>query len=138
VFCDDLSEKSSLPSWDVFHANSPCDVTASVSDVAYNPIIMATPTDYRTVYTVLLRLKECMNALDQQYAPVIFDMSLLAKALEIVWSNQDELHGVIPCEGGMHLLMSVYAGIGYLYGDAGLRYLFTESGVYAPTTVNNF
>jgi len=137
VFCDDLSEKSSLPPWDVFHANSLCDVTASVSNVAYNPIIMATPTDYSTVYTVLLRLKECMNALGQQYAPVIFDMSLLAKALEIVWSNQDELHGVIPCEGGMHLLMSVFAGIGYLYGDAGLRNLLTESGVYAPTTVNN-
>jgi len=48
---------------------------------------MATWTDYSTIYTVLLRLKECMNDLGQQYTPVIFDMSLLAKALVIVWCN---------------------------------------------------
>ncbi|XP_052801704.1 uncharacterized protein LOC128232273 [Mya arenaria] len=137
VFCDDISERSIYPPWDGFHAKTMFDATASVSNVAFNPIIMATPTDYSTIYTVLLRLKECMNALGQQYAPVIFDMSLLAKALEIVWCNRDELQGVIPCEGGMHLLMSVFAGIGYLYGDAGLRHLLSESGVYAAGTVNN-
>jgi hypothetical protein len=34
------------------------------------------------------------------------------------------------------MLMSVFAGIGYLYGDAGLRNLLTES-VNAPPTVKN-
>ncbi|WAR09163.1 hypothetical protein MAR_019121, partial [Mya arenaria] len=82
VFCADLSERSVYPLWDMFHAKTMFDATASVSNVAFNPIIMATPTDYSTIYTVLLRLKECMNVLGQQYAPVIFDMSMLAKALE--------------------------------------------------------
>ena len=101
-------------------------LNTSVSNVAFNPIIMATWTDYSTIYTVLLRLKECMNDLGQQYTPVIFDMSLLAKALVIVWCNWDELQGIIPCEGGMHVLMYVCAGIRYLSEDAGLRHLLLE------------
>ena len=34
----------------------------------------------------------------------------------------------------MHLLMSVFAGIGFLYGDAGLEQLLYESDVFAPGT----
>ena len=60
-------------------ANRKQNLTTSVSNVVFNPINMATSTDYSTIYTVLLRLKECMNVLGQQYAPVIFDMSMLAK-----------------------------------------------------------
>ena len=66
---------------------------------------MANPTDMSTVYTTLKRVKESINNLGLTYAPVFFDMGLLTKALEIVWANPDELSGVIPCEGGMHLLM---------------------------------
>lgn len=42
---------------------------------------------------------------------------------------------MILCEDGMHLLMAVFAGIGYLYGDAGLRNLLHESGVFAAGSV---
>ena len=41
---------------------------------------------------------------------------------------------MIPIDGDMHLLMAVFAGIGQLYGDAGLLQLLHESGVYAPGT----
>ncbi len=34
----------------------------------------------------------------------------------------------------MHLLMSLFSGIGYLYGAAGLRNLLHESGVFAQGT----
>jgi len=110
--------------WDIFQSET-CHCDTSVSSIAYNPIIMANPTDYSTVYTTLLPTKEVMSALGQSYVPIVFDMCLLVKALEIVWSRCDELKGVIPVEGGMHRLMSVFAGIGYLYGDAGLRHLLT-------------
>ena len=36
----------------------------------------------------------------------------------------------------MHLVMAIFCGIGSLYGDAGLKSLLHESGVYAPGTVN--
>ena len=37
----------------------------------------------------------------------------------------------------MHLLMSVFAGIGFLYGDAGLVRLLYESDVFAPGTARH-
>ena len=76
----------------------------SDANVAFNPIIMAPPSDYSTIYTTLKRTKECVNALGQSEVPVYFDMGLLTKALEITWAKPVELQGVIPCEGGMHLL----------------------------------
>ena len=62
-------------------------------------------------------------------------MGLLPKALEITWAKPIDMEGIIPCEGGMHLLMSVFAGIGHLYGDVGLRELLFESDVFAVGSV---
>ena len=75
-------------------------------------------------------MKECISALGQAYVPVYFDMDLLTKALEITWAQPVDMQGIIPCEGGMHLLMSVFAGIGQWYGDVGLRQLPFESNVF--------
>ncbi|MEW8548470.1 MAG: hypothetical protein AB2693_33625 [Candidatus Thiodiazotropha sp.] len=135
VFCDDRGESSDVPLWSTFHTKIQVDNQITVSTVAFNPIIMAPPTDYSTVYTTLKRMKECINALGQTYAPVYFDMGLLTKALEITWTKPTDMTGIIPCEGGMHLLMAVFAGIGHLYGDAGLRELLFESDVFAVGSV---
>ena len=66
---------------------------------------------------------------------VYFDMGLLTKALGTTLAQQEELQGVIPCERGMHLLMCVFAVIGHLYGDAGLRELMFDSDVFALGSV---
>lgn len=95
---------------------------------------MATPTDLSTVYTTLKRAKEQMNALGQNTCPIVFDMGLLSKALEIVWAKKDEFEGVVPIEGGMHFLMSCFSGIGFVYGDIGLKELLCVSGVFAKNT----
>ena len=50
-------------------------------------------------------------------------MGLLTTVLEIT----EELAVVSSCEGGMHLLMAVMAGIGNLYGSAGLHQLLHDS-----------
>ncbi len=98
-------------------------------------MIMANPTEPSTVHTTLKRMKEAAFLLRQNTLPVTFDMGLLTKALEIKWAKPDEFEGVIPCDGGMHLLMSVMAGIGNLYAESGLRNLMVESGVFAAGTV---
>ena len=103
-------------------------VTCDVSDVAFNPITMTPPTEYSTMYTTLMRLKESENALGYTQTSVFFDMGLVTKALEVTWSHPDELAGVIPGEDGMHLIMSIITGIGYLYGDAGLRHILHAAG----------
>jgi hypothetical protein len=57
-------------------------------------------------------------------------MSLLPKALEINCTRREELKGVIPLEGGMHMLMSIMTGIAFLFGDAGLRQLFCLNEIF--------
>ena len=47
-----------------------------------------------------------------------------------------EASHVFPCDGEMHLTMSLFSGIGVLYGDAGIRNLLKESGVDAAGTVS--
>ena len=131
-FCDDRAV--TLPPWTVFQSQMEPDILHDTTDVVFNPIIMAPPNDYNTVYTIRKRTKEQMNALGQEICPVTFDIGLLTKALEVVWSRPVELKGVVPIEGGMHVLMSVFAGIGFLYGDAGLKHLLYESDVYAKGT----
>ena len=107
-FCDDRFENS----WHVFQTKTTDDELQEPSEVLFNPIIMATPTHYDTVYTTLKRFKEQLNAIGQTCCPIVFDMGLLRKALEVVWSKQDELAGVVPMDGGMHFLMAVFAEIG--------------------------
>lgn len=124
-----------IPLWGPFHANLQEESSDVVSTVAFNPIIMATSTDLSTVYTTLKRAKEAVNYLGQKHVPVFFDLGLLTKAYEITWARPEDLEGIIPCEGGMHLLMSIFSAIGYLYGDAGLKQLLHESGVYAAGSV---
>ena len=69
-----------------------------VSTIAYNPILMAPPTDYSTVYTTLMRNKAIVNSLGQDHFPIVFDMGFLTKAMRICWTRPDELNGVIPME----------------------------------------
>ena len=125
-------EKPMLP-WGPFHVMLSVN-SAPVSTIAFNPILMAPPTDYSTIYTTLLRNKEIISNLGFEHLPIFFDMGLLTKALEVTWARPRELSGIFPCDGGMHLLMSVMAGIGHLYGNAGLQQLLHDSGVYAAGT----
>ena len=75
---------------------------------------MATPTDYNTVYTTMLRIQEVGNELGFDHIPLFFDMGLLTKALEIQWANPDLLSKLILCDGGMHLIMSLFSGIAFM------------------------
>ena len=129
-------ELSRYPNWKQFNCQI-FDDTGPVSMISFNPILMATPTDFSTIYTSLLQAKETAAELGFENTVVFFDMGLLTRALEIVWARPDELKGVIPLAGGMHLLMSYIASIGYLFGDAGLKQLLHESDVFAAGTVNN-
>ncbi|XP_053391138.1 uncharacterized protein LOC128553968 [Mercenaria mercenaria] len=125
------------PPWTVFQTHAFPDSVQEPSEIVYNPIIMAPPNDPNTIYTTLKRTKEQVNALGQSVCPVIFDMGLLTKALEIVWSRPEEFEGVVPIEGGMHFLMSLFGGIGFIYGDAGLKHLLVESDVFARNTADH-
>ena len=135
VFCDDRAQP--VEPWTIFQSKVESDRLTDPATVLFNPIVMASPTDFSTVYTTLKRTKEQMNALGQSVCPICFDMGLLSKALEIVWANKSELDGVVSLEGGMHFLMACFSGIGFLYGEIGLKELLYESDVFAKGTADH-
>ena len=124
-----------FPPWGPFHVGLSPGADLPESTIAYSPILMAPPNDYSTIYTMLMRSREIANTLGHSDVPVYFDMGLLTKALEIAWASPEDLAGVFPCEGGMHLMIAVMAGVGKLYGNAGLEQLLQDSGVFAAGTV---
>ena len=54
----------------------------------------------------------------------------------VVFVLNSEFDGVVPIEGGMHYMMALFGGIGYIYGDAGLKDLLVESDQFGPLTAN--
>ena len=53
-------------------------------------------------------------------------MGLFTNALEITWAKPMYMIYIFLCEGGMHLLITGFASIGYLHGKARLRELSFE------------
>ena len=65
-------------------------------------------------------MQTCINVLFQIYTFAYFDMGLFTKTLEITWAKLMYMKYIFLCEGGMHLLITGLASIGYLHGKAQL------------------
>ena len=68
-------------------------------------------------------MQTCIIILVQIYTSAYFDMGLFTKALEITCAKPMHMKYIFLCEGGMHLLKTGFASIGYLHGKMGLREL---------------
>ena len=66
-----------MPLWTIFQSRVDTDVLDSQFQIIFNHIIMASPTDFSTVFTILKRTKEQLNSLGQRICPIVFDMGLL-------------------------------------------------------------
>ena len=55
-----------------------------------------------------------------------FDIGLFTEALEITWTKRMYMNYIILCEGGMQLLITGFASIGYLHGKERLGELSFE------------
>ena len=71
-------------------------------------------------------MQTCINVLVQIYTSAYFDMGLYTKALEITWAKPIYMKYIFLCNGGMHLLITGFASIGYLHGKARLGVLSFE------------
>ena len=60
-------------------------------------------------------MQTCINVLVQIYTSAYFDMGLFTKALEITWAKPMYMKYIFLCEGGMHILITGFASIGYLH-----------------------
>ena len=65
-------------------------------------------------------MQTCINVLVQIYTSAYFDIGLFTKALEIDWAKPMYMIYIFLCEGGMPLLITGFARIGYLHGKARL------------------
>jgi hypothetical protein len=123
-----------IPAWSGFNSILSSD-EVQVAKVRYLPFIQAPPTDFTTIYSILLRLVSLAKSFGQTHILVTADMAIYSKAQEILWAKPEDLTGKVTMRvGGMHMTMAFLASIGRLYGDAGLLALLTDSDVYAEAT----
>ena len=69
------------------------------------------------------------DQLSQQDVIVVLDEAIYAKALEVIWQNQEEFRRLVIRMGSFHTIRSFMAAIGKRFGDAGLGDILMESGI---------
>lgn len=102
------------------------------------PIIDAQPNDKRTLYTSMAHCQRLSRYLGQRTSMQTMDQQLYALAQEIKWHKSDEFDTHVLRLGSFHAMMSYISTLGKIWGDAGLRDLLVDSGVYAANTTDLF
>ena len=51
---------------------------------------------------------------------VVLDQAIYAKALEVIWQNQEQFRRLVVRLGSFHTICAFLAAIGKRFGDAGL------------------
>ena len=129
-----VDDHQSIPSWSSSNAFLP-EQNLPVATTCYLPFIRSPPTDLTTIYTILLRLVQIAEKLDQSHLIVTTECAIYSKAQHILWNKPALLDGKVTMRlGGMHLNMAHMESIGKLYGYGGLLLMLVASDVYAPAT----
>ena len=81
---DECVNRQIIPSWSGFNATMSTSETVK-SVIGYCPMIPASPTEYSTVYTLLLTIKRIMERLEQKNEVVTVDEAIYCKAKEVIW-----------------------------------------------------
>ena len=129
---ENVDDRQSIPSWMASNAFL-SEQNLPVATTCYLPFIRAPPANLTTIYTILLRLVQIAEKLDQSHILVTADCAIYSKAQHILWNKPAFLDGKVTMRlGGMHLNMAYIASIRKLYGDGGLLSMLVDSDVYAP------
>jgi hypothetical protein len=91
--------QEALPAWAGFNALiTPSEIPVSL--VRYLPFIQAPPTDFSTIYSVILQ--SIAKSLGQPHILVTADLAIYSKAQHILWTKGDELQRQVTMRlGGM-------------------------------------
>ena len=129
-----MNDHQSIPSWTASNAFL-SEQNLPVATTCYLPFIRAPSTDLTTIYTILLRLVQTAEKLDQSHILVTADCAIYTKAQHILWNEPALLDGKVTMRlGGMHLNMAYMASIWKPYGYGSLLSMLVDSDVYAPAT----
>ena len=69
------------------------------------------------------------DQLGQEDVIVVFDQAIYAKALKIIWQNQEKFKRLVVRIGIFHTICAFLATIGKRFGDGGLADILLESEV---------
>ena len=129
-----VDDHQSIPSSTSSNAFLP-EQNLPVATTCYLPFIRAPPTDLTTIYTILRRLVQITEKLDQSHIFGTAECAIYSKAQHILWNKPALLDGKVTMRlGGMHLNMAYISSIRKLYGDGDLRSMLVDSDIYAPPT----
>ena len=106
--------------------------------IGYCQVIEASPTELPTVYTLLRRSLQMADQLSQQDVIVVLDEAIYAKALEVIWQNQEEFRRLVIRMGSFHTIRSFMAAIGKRFGDAGLGDILMKAELLAQGPLQEF
>ena len=124
-----------IPAWTAFNVNLNRENMPRENCIGYCPVIESSPTELPTVYTILQRSMDMADQLGQKDVIVVFDQTIYAKALEIMWQNQQHFQRLVVRMGAFHIACAYLAALGKRFGDAGLSDILIESGVVAKGSV---
>ena len=82
------------------------------SSIGYYQVIDASPTEMPTVYNLLQRSLQIADQLGQQNVIIVLDQVIYAKALEVIWQNQETFQRIVVRMGSFHTICSFLAAIG--------------------------
>ncbi len=110
-----VDDHQSISSWTASNAFL-SEQNLPVATTRYLPFIRAPPTDLTTICTILLRLVQIAEKLDQSHFLVTAYCAIYSKAQQTLWNKPALLDGkrVTMRRGGMYLNMAYIASIGKL------------------------
>ena len=124
-----------IPAWTGFNITLQQKDVPRESSIGYCQVIDASPTEIPTVYTLLERSLQIADQLGQQNVIIVLDQAIYAKALEVIWQNQERFQRIVVRMGSFHTICYFMAAIGKRFGDAGLGDIMTESGTVGSGSV---
>lgn len=124
-----------VPSWS--SVNSRLEEKVVRTEIGYCPLWSTSPTEYSTVYSVMVAVNDMMEHLEQRYAVITFDQANYKIAKEIQWKRPEQYKDTIIRLGGFHILLNFLGTVGKMCASAGLPQLITESSIYSETTTNS-
>lgn len=124
-----------VPAWTSFNIKLHASDVPRECCVGYCPVIEASPTELPTVYTLLRRSLQMADQLIQHDVVVVLDQAIYAKALEVIWQNQEQFRRLVVRLGSFHTICAFLAAIGKRFGDAGLADILVESGIVGSGSV---
>ena len=148
---DEPSDQA-VPGWKGFNVNIKLsEVEASLESrstphtIGYCQTIHKAP-DHSVIYTFLCRSIEMTDrVMDWDHGkgtcsvPVVVDMGIWMKAIEVILSKRESnpsMNRIVLHQGPFHTSMRFMACPGFLFGSAGLRDIFIESGILAEGSVD--